>query len=69
MARLEAVTMVPTLLSESAVQREWGRIGQGKASRRQAHGDEVAACRAAEVIIGERGRSGRQAPHRMRSSQ
>ena len=51
MARFYTVLVVPTLLGDWAVVREWGRIGQGGTVRDEAHASEDAARASADRLI------------------
>lgn len=58
MARFYAVMVVPTLLGEWAMIREWGRIGQGGTVRETALAGEAEAREAADRLVAGKLRRG-----------
>lgn len=60
LARFYTVMLMPTLLGEWAVVREWGRIGQGGTVREKISDRQEDAVSAAEKLVASKLRRGYQ---------
>ncbi|HEV7257295.1 MAG TPA: WGR domain-containing protein [Bosea sp. (in: a-proteobacteria)] len=58
MARFYVLAIEPTLFGDSALVREWGRIGARGQRRLELHPDHVAAAEALEVWLTRKARRG-----------